>query len=68
LWRIGKMTWEELLMDDLLELAIKIGLALIIVWMFSRVTIILTWLIQPFLAGFAAGILVALLFVIRLKR
>lgn len=55
-------------MDDLLELAAKIGLALIIIWLFSRVTIILTWLIQPFLAGFAAGVLVALLFVIRLKR
>lgn len=55
-------------MDSLLELAAKIGLALIIICLFSRVTIILTWLIQPFLAGFAAGVLVALLFVIRLKR
>ncbi len=55
-------------MDYVLELAAKIGLALIIIWLFSRVTIILIWLIQPFLAGFAAGVLVALLFVFRLKR
>ena len=55
-------------MDTALELAAKLGLALIIVWFFSRITIIMIWVIQPFLAGFAAGVLVTILFVIRLKR
>ena len=55
-------------MDGALELAAKISLALVIIWFFTRVTIILTWLVQPFLAGFAAGVLVTILFVIRLKR
>jgi phosphate/sulfate permease len=55
-------------MDTVLELAAKIGLGLIIIWFFSRMTIILTWVIQPFLAGFAAGVLVTILFVVRLQR
>jgi phosphate/sulfate permease len=55
-------------MDDVLELAAKVGLALVIIWLFSRMTIFLTWVIQPFLAGFAAGVLVTILFVARLRR
>jgi hypothetical protein len=55
-------------MDDLLELLVKIGLAVVIIWFFMRMTHILIWLVQPFLAGFAAGVLVTILFVIRLKR
>jgi len=55
-------------MDDVLELVVKIGLALVIIWLFSRVTMILTWVIQPFLAGFVAGVLVTILFVVHLRR
>jgi hypothetical protein len=55
-------------MDSVLELAAKVGLALIIIWLFSRMTFIFMWVVQPFIAGFAAGVLVTILFVIRLKR
>ncbi len=55
-------------MDDVLELAVKVGLALIIIWFFSRLNFIVYLLVQPFLAGFAAGVLVTILFVIKLKR
>jgi hypothetical protein len=55
-------------MDGLLELLIKIGLALVIIWMFNRMSWILAWYLQPFVAGFVAGILVALLFFVRLRR
>jgi len=55
-------------MDGLLELLIKIGLALVVIWMFNRISWILAWYLQPFFAGFIAGILVAMLFAIRLRR
>jgi hypothetical protein len=54
--------------DSILELGLKVGLALVIIWFFSRMTFVMYWLIQPFLAGFAAGVLVTILFVIKLKR
>lgn len=54
--------------DALLELIIKIGLALVIIWMFMRITWVLYWMVQPFMAGFAAGVLVTLLFATRPKR
>jgi hypothetical protein len=55
-------------MDALAELAVKIALALVIIWMFSRMTFIMYWVVQPFIAGFVAGILVTLLFIIKLRR
>jgi hypothetical protein len=55
-------------MDSLLEFLIKVGLALVVIWMFQRISWILAWYLQPFFAGFIAGILVALLFAIRLRR
>ena len=56
------------MVDDVLELAAKIGLAIVIVWFFSRTTMFLMWVIQPFMAGFVAGVLVTSLFVVRLRR
>jgi len=55
-------------MDSILELAAKVGLALVIIWFFSRTTYFLLWIIQPFMAGFAAGVLVTILFVVHLRR
>ncbi len=55
-------------MDAVLEIAAKVGLALIIIWFFSRLTFVVYWLVQPFIAGFAAGVLVTVLFIIRLRR
>jgi hypothetical protein len=54
--------------DAILELIIKVLLALVILWFFQRLAWWLAWLIQPFMAGFAAGVLVTLLFIIRLRR
>jgi len=55
-------------MDDLLEWVAKIGLALIIIWFFSRTTVFLRWVIEPFMAGFVAGVLVTILFVVHVNR
>jgi len=55
-------------MDAVLEFAIKAILALTIVWALWRVSFVFFWMVQPFMAGFLAGFLVAMLFVIRLKR
>lgn len=55
-------------MDDALELIIKVLLAVVLFWMFQRLSHVLIWMLQPFVWGFIAGFLVAILFVIRLRR
>ncbi len=55
-------------MDAALEFIVKAVLALVIVWALWRVSFVFFWMVQPFLAGFIAGLLVAILFAIRLKR
>lgn len=55
-------------MDTLIELAAKVGLALVIIWFFARIPFVMYWLIQPFVAGFMAGVLVTIIFIVRLRR
>jgi hypothetical protein len=55
-------------MDTLIEFAAKIGLALVVIWFFARIPFVMYWLVQPFLAGFIAGVLVTIIFVVRFRR
>ncbi len=54
--------------DAALELIIKIMLAIVIIWVLMRWSFFLWWYVQPFVAGFLAGMLVTLLFFVRWRR
>lgn len=52
--------------SQLASLGIKVVLAAALIWLFLRISWWVRWLVEPFIVGFVAGVLVTILFVLSL--